>query len=134
MKKKIITSGLILSFLVSTLFAGAVIIDISASSDGENIVIRWSTAEETNMKHFQIERKSVNSTFATISDDINATGHNSYYEFVDENAYKTSDAVYVYRLKITESTGNITHSGEVSVSHKVSSVKRTWGSIKALFR
>jgi len=134
MKKRIITSGLLFIFLVSTLFAGAVIIDISATSNGENIVVRWNTAEEASMQHFLIERKSVNSSFGPVSDLIEAKGNNSTYEFVDENAYKTSDAIYVYRLKIVETSGNIAHSGEISVSHNVSSVKRTWGSIKALFR
>lgn len=134
MKKRIISSGLIFLFLANSLFAGAVIIDITATSNGENIVVKWNTAEESNMKHFLIERKSVSAVFGTISDVIDAQGDNSSYEFIDENAYKTSDAVYIYRLKIVENSGNVTYSGEISVSHNVSSVKRTWGSIKALFR
>ncbi len=135
MKKQIILSALIFTVLLaSTLFAGATIIDIVANSDGENIAIRWNTAEEINMQHFMIERKSVNSAFGSISELIEAKGDNSSYEYIDENAYKTSDVVYIYRLKIVEESGNVSYSGEISVSHNVSSVKRTWGSIKALFR
>jgi len=42
--------------------------------------------------------------------------------------------IFIYRLKIVDTNGQASYSNEVSVSHNVSGVKRTWGSIKAMFR
>jgi len=126
---------LFISFLfVSTLWAGAHIINFTAESDDSNIIIRWTTSDETNMSYFVVERKSVNGNFAAVSQPIAAKGNNSSYEFIDENAFKSTDFLFVYQLKIVDKDNKISHSGTVSVSHSVSSVRRTWGSIKALFR
>ena len=65
---------------------------------------------------------------------IKPKGSNSDYKFTDENAYKSTESFYVYRLKIVDSNLQESFSHIVSVSHYPSSVKRTWGSIKALFR
>jgi len=86
------------------------------------------------MSYFVVERKSVNGNFAAVSQPIAAKGNNSSYEFIDENAFKSTDFLFVYQLKIVDKDNKISHSGTVSVSHSVSSVRRTWGSIKALFR
>jgi len=129
---KILT--LIIASFASTLFAGAIIINLSAESNGENITLKWQTTQESNLSYFVVERKSVSGSFGVVSESILSKGNNSSYEFVDENAFKTSDAVFIYRLKIIDSDNQITYSGELSVTHSVSSVKRTWGSIKALFR
>ena len=120
--------------LFGSLFAGAIIINMSAESDGENIILKWYTTQETNLDHFIVERKSVGGAFGVISEPLKANGNNSSYEYIDENAFKTTDGVFIYRLKIVDTDSKITYSGEISVSHSVSSVKRTWGSIKALFR
>lgn len=126
---------LFLSILfVSTLWAGAHLISLTAESDDSNIIIQWTTSEETNLANFVVERKTANGEFAVISLPIAAKGNNSSYEFVDENAFKSTDFLFVYQLKIVDYDNKISHSGTVSVSHSVSSVRRTWGSIKALFR
>ena len=66
---------------------------------------------------------------------VSPKGDNSYYTFTDQNAYKTNDMVFVYRLKIVDNSSVATYSADVTVSHSISSVyKRTWGSIKAMFR
>jgi hypothetical protein len=66
---------------------------------------------------------------------VQPKGSNSLYTYVDRSAYKDTESVYVYRLKILEaSSGPSSYSNEITVSHSVSSVKRTWGSIKAMFR
>jgi len=60
-------------------------------------------------------------------------GNNSFYEFVDQTAFKTTASVYQYRIRIVAQDGT-TYSKVMVVSHNVSSVKRTWGSLKAMFR
>lgn len=64
---------------------------------------------------------------------VQPKGPNSSYQFVDKSAYKTSDAFYRYRVAIVDNSGYTSYSQEIAVS-SLSGVKRTWGSIKAMFR
>jgi len=132
-KKKFIFFSIFI-LIATTIWAGAHLISFTAESYDSNIKISWTTSQETNLNNFVVERKTFGSNFAVISQPIAAKGDNSSYEFVDENAFKSADLLFVYRLKIIEKNNSTSYSGEVSVSHSVSSVRRTWGSIKALFR
>lgn len=134
--KKAITSISIVLLLVmsSSLMARAVFSFFNARSEGQNVFLEWKTQEEENVSQYVIERKSSNSdTWAAIAYK-NPTGSNSYYSYTDENIYKTSDNLYVYRIAIKNEDGSTNHSSEMRVSVSLSSVKRTWGSIKAMFR
>lgn len=119
--------------LTSTLFAGALIEFLHASSDGENVILTWQTTQETSVKEFIVMRGTTRENMIEI-ESLSPIGSNSLYTYVDENAYKTTNSFYVYKLKIVDNDNSVSYSGYVSVTHQVSSVKRTWGSIKALFR
>ncbi|MBU1096004.1 MAG: hypothetical protein CVV23_11540 [Ignavibacteriae bacterium HGW-Ignavibacteriae-2] len=132
MKRTLLISFFI--FLSINLIAEAFLVSFNARSESDKIILTWQTAQEINIKEFVVERESSNSSFVEIA-RIKATGDNSVYTYIDENAFKTADAIYKYRLKIVEyNSNNPTYSMEVVVSHSPSPVKRTWGSIKALFR
>jgi hypothetical protein len=135
MKSKLVirTTPILVVLMASLLFAGAMISLFQARSDGEDVVLEWQTTQETNLKEFVVERRTPNGDFTDLSVVLPA-GDNSFYSYRDESAYKTAEAFYIYRLKIVDNDNSITYSSEVSISHQVSSVKRTWGSIKALFR
>ena len=132
MKMKL--SYFLLVFLVATtVFAGTFLEYFQGRSDGEDIRIEWKTQDEVNLQHFKIERKTPQSSFVDIT-TIQPKGSNSYYTFLDQSAYKSNNLLFIYRLKIVDANGQVSYSNEVSVSHSVSGVKRTWGSIKAMFR
>lgn len=114
-------------------FANALLSVFQAHSDGNDIIIEWQTTQENNLKEFVVQRKTANSDFIDLA-TVKAKGSNSYYTYRDESAYKSTGTLYIYRLKIVDNDNTISYSADVSVSHNVSSVKRTWGSIKALFR
>ncbi len=118
---------------ISVISGGAFLSFFHASSEGDNVALNWQTGDEVNLKNFVIERKPANGEFGEIA-VLESKGDNSFYTFIDESAYKTNDALYNYRLKIIDNDNSVTYSAVVSVTHSVSSVKRTWGSIKALFR
>jgi len=128
------TLAVLLLTQITFLFAGAFISYFHGRSNGDNIVLDWQTGQESHLKNFVIERKTPISGFVELA-TINSKGNNSNYTFTDDNAYKTNDAVYIYRLRLNEEDGNVSFSSEVTVTHGgLSGVKRTWGSIKALFR
>lgn len=122
--------------LCSGAFAGAIIKDgtLQARSDGNNVTIQWGTAQEVSIQEFVIERQAGNEGGFIAIGSVAPKGSNSYYEFVDQTAFKAIASVYHYRIKIVSNDGSATYSKTLIVSHNVSSVKRTWGSLKAMFR
>ena len=131
---KIRFSQIFIILLITTaVFAGTFLEYFHGRSEGEDIRLEWKTREEVNLQHFKIERKTPQSPFVEIT-TIQPKGNNSYYSYLDQSTYKTTDMIFIYRLKIVDTNGQASYSNEVSVSHNVSGVKRTWGSIKAMFR
>ncbi len=131
MKVKVVFLTLIIA--AGSLIAGAFLDFFYAKSEDGKVKIEWKTTSESNLKEFVIERRTYNTSYTEVS-RISPKGNNSYYVFYDEGAYKTTDVIYVYRLKINERDNTSSYSREVSVSHSVSGFKKTWGSIKAMFR
>lgn len=119
--------------IIATVYAGAYLDYFHGRSEGEDIRLEWKTGEEVNLENFIIERKTPQSTFVEIG-SVDPKGSNSYYSYLDKSAYKMTDLIFIYRLKIVDNGGQSSYSNEVTVSHNVSGVKRTWGSIKAMFR
>ena len=107
---------------------------LQASSDGVNVTLHWLTEDETNVARFEIERRSGTTGEFTMIGSVDSKGA-SLYEFVDNSALEKIVTLYQYRIKIVRSHGETpVYSQILTVSHTVSGVRRTWGSIKALFR
>jgi len=131
---------LIISFSVLllslTVFAGAIKEgSLSASSDGNSITLRWLSEDETAVARFIVERKAgFNGVFMPII-EISPRGSNSAYEYVDDTAFRVTESIYKYQVKVMFSNGAAPlFYGPITVSHKTSDVRKTWGSIKAMFR
>jgi hypothetical protein len=124
---------IIILLAVTVIYAGAFLEYFQGRSEGEDIKLEWKTGEEVNLQDFKIERKTPQNSFVEIG-TVQPKGSNSYYSYLDQSAYKMSGLIFIYRLKIVDTNGQASYSGEVTVSHNVSGVKRTWGSIKAMFR
>ena len=132
-----ILTAFVLVFATMTAFSSGPLKDgsLAAESDGNNIVIQWATDDETGVRSFEIERKAGLYGQFFLLDEIAPKGSNSAYEYVDDSALRvTSESIYQYRLKILFTNGTSIYSPEITVVHAVSSVRRTWGSIKAMFR
>ena len=134
MRSIIIVASLLLTATALAL-AGATIKDgtLQARSDGNVVTIQWGTADESRMQSFVIERMGTGQTEFVAIGSVAPKGSNSYYEFVDQTAFKNNGSVYQYQIMILSQDG-VSYSKVVTVSHNVSSVKRTWGSLKAMFR
>lgn len=104
-----------------------------AHSEGDNIRLEWRTGDESGLDKFIIQRKTPQSSYIEIA-TVKPMGNNSIYSYLDESAYKAQDLVFIYQLEFVDINGTVSKSNEVTVSSNVSGVKRTWGSIKAMFR
>lgn len=119
--------------LISTAFAGAFLDFFNVRAENENVVVEWKTSKEENVDKFVVERKSPHGVFIELA-TVAPKGSNSFYNYTDKGAYKTTDLLFVYRLKIVDLDNTVTYSYQKSISLSISGVKRTWGSIKAMFR
>ena len=126
----------LLTFLTANIFAGSIRDgSLLARSDGTNVTVQWGVNDESNIRAYVIERHSGTSgDFVELATIPAVKGSNSFYEFIDQSAFKTTANVYQYRVKMLLKNGTVEYSPAVSVTHNVSSVKRTWGSLKAMFR
>jgi hypothetical protein len=107
---------------------------LQARSDGSNVTIQWGTTDESNIREFAVERRSGTVGEFTSIAVIVKKGTNSFYEYIDRSAFKSTGTIYQYRVKSVAIAGTSEYSSVLTISHNVSSVKRTWGSLKAMFR
>jgi hypothetical protein len=119
--------------LITTVFAGAYLDYFHVRNDGDDAIIEWKTSQETNLKDFIIQRRGPQTQWSDIA-TVAPQPNNPFYSYTDKSVYKTNDYIFVYRLKIVDNDQQLSYSNEASVSLSISGVKRTWGSIKAMFR
>lgn len=129
-----IISALLFLFICGILYAATEIQYFTAKSEQDAILLEWKTGFEDNLNRFEIERSaSEPNNFIRIG-TVSAIGSNSYYYYRDEMRMMGSTPIYFYRLKLIDGNGSYTYSNTISVTHIISGVRSTWGSIKAIFR
>lgn len=136
MKKPLkITSLACLLIITGLLYAATELQFFTAKNESDSILLEWKTGTEDNLNRFEIERSaSEPNNFVTVG-TVNAIGNNSYYYFRDNvSVLHPTPPIYYYRLKLVDNTGNHVYSQTITVTHVISSVRDTWGSIKAIFR
>jgi hypothetical protein len=129
---KILNSTLILLAAVTYLFADAVIVEWTAEPDQNKIVLQWKTSEEENLTKFVIERSTDNNHFRDIG-EVSARGPGFQYRFEDTNL-EMVNSIFYYRLRIVNGDGTFQYTDTLPAIPNISSISRSWGSIKALFR
>jgi hypothetical protein len=129
-------SVLVLFISAVTLYAVTEIQYFTAKNEQDAILLEWKTGLEDNLNRFEIERSASNANNFIKIGSLNAIGNNSYYYYRDEVGSNNppESPIYFYRLKLIDNNGNHTYSQTISVTHIISSVRSTWGSIKAIFR
>lgn len=138
MKKVII---IVFVFAVTILLANTQIIkSFSATNSNDVVNIEWETITEKNISNFEVQRLS-NGTFQSIYFQ-NAKGTPSKYKYTDSDSF-TKDAVnnlqsanvVSYRIKIVYSDNtSSTYTDEINVTRNISSIKRTLGMLKEMFK
>jgi hypothetical protein len=90
----------------------------TATVDGSQVKVLWSTAQEKNSSHFDVERSANALTYDKINTvSTKATGGNSYstlsYTYTDETPYEGSS---YYRLKQVDLDKSYEYSSVITVS------------------
>jgi hypothetical protein len=134
MNKHFYISGLVLLLLAGVIYAATEIQYFTAKSEPDAILLEWKTGTEDNLDRFEIERAASDPNNFVQIGSVKAIGSNSYYFFRDEMNTHAFSPIYYYRLKLMNTNGAYTYSNTITVTHIISGVRSTWGSIKAIFR
>lgn len=125
---------------LATVVAADIAFDyLTARSNGKDIRVEWKTTREDDVTKFEVERSLAGQNDFRSVGTLVARGSGTSYSFVDENAMvngkssTVSATLYSYRIRsVGQSTSALSQT--INVSHTVSSVRRTWGMIKEMFR
>jgi hypothetical protein len=135
-----IFSILLIALLVGQLFATSVLKDksLGASPKNGSISVVWQTVNETNVASFEIWRAAVSPQGVvqefTFAGSVSPLGAGREYEFIDQTPYKTTTNLFAYKVRVIFQDGTSAESEVVRTAALSSTAKRTWGSIKAMFR
>ena len=106
--------GLILKY-VDTTYTPVELINFSSESDGQNVVLKWLTATETNNKGYEVQRK-VDGNYWEPVGFVKGNGTSSI-----RHSYSYTDRIdnpgnYSYRLKQIDFNGSFEYSKEIYVA------------------
>ena len=112
------------------------IVGFDAKSQGSNIKVTWRAAVETDVVAYVVERKTrYDREFQRAHEKpIAAHGPNKPYVFEDKNVYKTAADEVAYRLRVSFTDGSFHVQEPVKTNYTTTAIRRTWGSIKAMFQ
>ncbi len=131
MKTKMLS--LVLLGLIATVFASTVFEYVTARSEEGRVRVEWKSQGEDGTVEYCVERKTVQGDFMTLGKVAAKGGFNKYF-YYDESLLKGDNVLQTYRIKAIDKTQGYIYSKEVTVSNQISGIRRTWGSIKAMFR
>lgn len=115
----------------------------SARSNGDYVRVEWKLISEDDVYYYVVEKYVERINNFKYLKRINSDGNNRSYTHIDEdNFFKekekelvvNNDNVNQYRIKVVLNDGSSYYSDISYVTHNVSSVKKTWGMLKEMFR
>jgi len=131
---RLLTSILILLvFLVGTAVANVVFSRFDARTEGNDIVVSWQASVETDVSEYVLERKTrFDAQFVEMA-RFQPRGANQLYNYRDERVFKVQSEQVSYRLRIVDSDNSFVVTDAITIDYTPTAVRRTWGSIKAMF-
>ncbi len=126
---------------LSTIGIGASFFGVSLTRfegrfQNDEVTILWQVSDDMPVREYILERKSRYENGFRELKRLNADGSRSY-QYRDIDLYKDnvlSSEQVQYRLRILEKDGTLTTSSILNVNYFPTAIRRTWGSIKAMFQ
>jgi hypothetical protein len=135
--RKLIFPFFMLLVVAVVVYADVISDPPKARYKGGSIVVEWTTNDESGVKKFDVLRAQVkgpeHGEFVSLA-SVDPKGNHSNYVYVDQSAFKTTDNLFVYKIRVTFQDGTFSDSADSPPALMSSAAKRTWGSIKAMFR
>jgi hypothetical protein len=143
-RRQAITIALLISTVPLVLVASTIVSNFIAIPDNDRVYVRWTSQNESGLIRYELYCQRDNNP-PTLLTTLAPQGNNRNYEFVDmsvgglnRNANPNEPPTPMLFQRLTYTLKMITASGTLEVQTQVnfqtSTTRRTWGSIKALFR
>lgn len=101
------------------------------TSEGADIFLEWELTTEDSLENFQIYRKFDDESTYSLVEIVEPDGSKTY-QFLDDDIFKNASRTISYELRILVSKETFVE--ERNILHSPTSIQRTWGSIKSMFR
>ncbi|MDP8228498.1 MAG: hypothetical protein P9M15_03500 [Candidatus Electryoneaceae bacterium] len=127
------------SLLMSGSVYSQVIQEFTAHTEDHTVILEWSTNSADGVVEFRLQRSFDGRQFHTIAqiepdNPDQRRGDQRLFRYVDDDLFKQRLHTYYYRIELVFTGGQLETSQTVEATLSFSSVLRTWGSIKAMFR
>ena len=101
-----------------------------------DLVISWQARTEEGVREYILERRTPfsNGDFVEIKQRFRPHGTGEAYRYQDSDLYKAADNQVDYRLYVVYTDNQRQRLAEQKVNYTATSIRRTWGSIKAMFQ
>lgn len=127
--------GLMALLLCGTAAAqGARLGQHEARTEGTRVVLTWQTEAEPDVVAYEIFRRTPTSTGFVLLHTLAAHGAGKPYVFTDTNLYKEASALAEYRVEAVYRAGTRQSLFTEQVNYTTTGIRRTWGSLKAMFQ
>ena len=103
-------------------------------SENSDLLVKWQANVEEDVAHYLIKRLTrLDNDFVEI-EKMPAQGVNKLYVYRDDKIYKTAAETVEYALFAVDPDGGELSLGTRQTAYTPTAVRRTWGSIKAMFQ
>jgi hypothetical protein len=102
--------------------------------DGSEFIVTWQTSVEEDVEEFVLMRKTTLTNDFGMAMEASPHGIAKEYLFRDSQVYKAAAEQLDYRLEVVYSNGARETLTTQSINYTSTAIRRTWGSLKALFQ
>ncbi len=106
----------------------------NAELAGNGIEVSWETDKEEAVRTYELFRKTSFATDFAVIESVDPHGTGSVYRVLDDEVYKVGAEQIDYRLEVVFTSGVRQRLAEKKVNYTPTAIRRSWGSIKAMFQ
>lgn len=105
-----------------------------ADPQDNNFALAWKAEMEEDVRVYELHRKtSYTGAFVKVH-ELPGHGVGKEYKYLDTQVYKSTSEEVDYRLDVVYTNGLRQQLAEKRLNYTPTAVRRTWGSIKAMFQ
>lgn len=102
-------------------------------TENNDPIVEWAAKSEEGLHHYEVHVRTQFTTSPRV-ETIAKRGAGHDYVFRDTKLYKALGEQVTYELYAAMNSGELVMVGSGSVDYTPTAVRRTWGSIKAMFQ
>jgi hypothetical protein len=117
------------------LSSGVRLIFFKIQPEGRDFVVTWRADVEEDVREYELLRKTTMSNDQFVRVYVSRPhGTSKEYMFRDTQVYKSGAEQLDYRLRVVYANGTRQVVTTQSINYTSTAIRRTWGSLKALFQ